>query len=154
MSDVNMSDILIVLYPWIKSLHLISVISWMAGLFYLPRIFVYHVEHSDGKDQINEVFLIMEQKLHSFIMTPAMIVSWVCGFLLAATPGIIDFSHMWVWVKLLAIIVMTIFNIWLGLKISDFKTNNNTLSGRQYRLLNEVPTVLLVIIIVSVVLKF
>ena len=154
MSNVNMSDILIVLYPWIKSLHLISVISWMAGLFYLPRIFVYHVERSDGKDQINEVFLIMEKKLHSFIMTPAMIVSWICGFLLAATPGIIDFSHMWVWVKLLAIIAMTIFNIWLGLKISDFKTNNNTLSGKQYRLLNEVPTVLLVIIIVSVVLKF
>ena len=118
-----MSDMLIVLYPWIKSLHLISVISWMAGLFYLPRIFVYHVERSDGKDQINEVFLIMEKKLHSFIMTPAMIVSWICGFLLAATPGIIDFSHMWVWVKLLAIIAMTIFNIWLGLKISDFKTN-------------------------------
>ena len=154
MSNVNMSDILIVLYPWIKSLHLISVISWMAGLFYLPRIFVYHVERSDGKDQINEIFLIMEKKLHSFIMTPAMIVSWICGFLLAATPGIIDFSHMWVWVKLLAIIAMTIFNIWLGLKISDFKTNNNTLSGKQYRLLNEVPTVLLVIIIVSVVLKF
>ena len=154
MSNVSMSDILIVLYPWIKSLHLISVISWMAGLFYLPRIFVYHVERSDGKDQINEVFLIMEKKLHSFIMTPAMIVSWICGFLLAATPGIIDFSHMWVWVKLLAIIAMTLFNIWLGLKISDFKTNNNTLSGKQYRLLNEVPTVLLVIIIVSVVLKF
>ena len=154
MSNVNMSDILIVLYPWIKSLHLISVISWMAGLFYLPRIFVYHVERSDGKDQINEIFLIMEKKLHSFIMTPAMIVSWICGFLLAATPGIIDFSHMWVWVKLLAIIAMTLFNIWLGLKISDFKTNNNTLSGKQYRLLNEVPTVLLVIIIVSVVLKF
>ncbi len=154
MSNVNMSDILIVLYPWIKSLHLISVISWMAGLFYLPRIFVYHVERSDGKDQINEVFLIMEKKLHSFIMTPAMIVSWICGFLLAATPGIINFSHMWVWVKLLAIIAMTIFNIWLGLKISDFKTNNNTLSGKQYRLLNEVPTILLVIIIVSVVLKF
>ena len=154
MGDINMNDILIVLYPWIKSLHLISVISWMAGLFYLPRIFVYHVVRSDGKDQINEVFLIMEKKLHSFIMTPAMIVSWICGFLLAATPGIIDFSHMWVWVKLLAIIAMTLFNIWLGLKISDFKTNNNTLSGKQYRLLNEVPTVLLVIIIVSVVLKF
>ena len=154
MSNVSMGDILIVLYPWIKSLHLISVISWMAGLFYLPRIFVYHVERSDGKDQINEVFLIMEKKLHSFIMTPAMIVSWICGFLLAATPGIIDFSHIWVWVKFLAIIAMTLFNIWLGLKISDFKTNNNTLSGKQYRLLNEVPTVLLVIIIVSVVLKF
>ncbi len=154
MSNVSMGDMLIVLYPWIKSLHLISVISWMAGLFYLPRIFVYHVERSDGKDQINEVFLIMEKKLHSFIMTPAMIVSWICGFLLAATPGIIDFSHMWVWVKLLAIIAMTLFNIWLGLKIRDFKTNNNTLSGKQYRLLNEVPTVLLVIIIVSVVLKF
>lgn len=75
-------------------------------------------------------------------------------FFISSYPGIIDFSHMWVWVKLLAIIAMTLFNIWLGLKISDFKTNNNTLSGKQYRLLNEVPTVLLVIIIVSVVLKF
>jgi len=149
-----MTEILTSIYPWIKSLHIIAVISWMAGLFYLPRIFVYHVERSNGEDQLNEVFLIMERKLHSFIMNPAMIVSWLCGILLSLTPGIIDFSEFWVWVKLVSIIGMTSFNIWLGFKIIDFQTGNNSLSGRQYRLLNEVPTILLVVIVVSVIIKF
>ena len=149
-----MPEILTSLYPWIKSLHIIAVISWMAGLFYLPRIFVYHVERSNGKDQLNEVFLVMEKKLHSFIMNPAMILSWICGILLSLTPGIIDFSELWVWVKLVSIIVMTFFNIWLGIKIVDFQDGNNSLSGKQYRLLNEIPTILLVAIIVSVIIKF
>jgi len=126
----------------------------MAGLFYLPRIFVYHVERSNGEDQVNEVFLIMEKKLHLFIMNPAMILSWVCGILLSLTPGIIDFSEYWVWVKLISIIGMTVFNIWLGIRIEDFQNGNNSLSGKQYRLLNEVPTILLVAIVVSVTIKF
>ena len=149
-----MTEILTSLYPWIKSLHIIAVISWMAGLFYLPRIFVYHVERSNGKDQLNEVFLVMEKKLHSFIMNPAMILSWICGILLSLTPGIIDFSELWVWVKLVSIIGMTLFNIWLGIKIVDFQDGNNSLSGKQYRLLNEIPTILLVAIVVSVIIKF
>jgi len=149
-----MTEILTSLYPWIKTLHIIAVISWMAGLFYLPRIFVYHVERSNGEDQLNEVFLIMEKKLHSFIMNPAMIISWACGLLLSLTPGIIDFSQFWVWVKLISIIGMTLFNIWLGIKIVDFQNGNNSLSGKQYRLLNEIPTILLVVIVVSVIIKF
>ena len=149
-----MTEVLTSLYPWIKSLHIIAVISWMAGLFYLPRIFVYHVERSNGEDQLNEVFLVMEKKLHSFIMNPAMIVSWICGTLLSLTPGIIDFSELWVWVKLVSIIGMTLFNIWLGIKIVGFQDGNNSLSGKQYRLLNEIPTILLVAIVVSVIIKF
>ncbi len=149
-----MTEILTSLYPWIKCLHIIAVISWMAGLFYLPRIFVYHVERSNGKDQLNDVFLVMEKKLHSFIMNPAMILSWICGILLSLTPGIIDFSELWVWVKLVSIIGMTLFNIWLGIKIVDFQDGNNSLSGKQYRLLNEIPTILLVSIVVSVIIKF
>ena len=112
-----MSDLLTAFYPWIKSFHIIAVISWMAGLFYLPRIFVYHVEKSNGQDNLNDVFLIMEKKLHAYIMNPAMIVSWICGILLSVTPGIVDFSEMWVWFKLVSIVCMTFFNIWLGLKI-------------------------------------
>ena len=154
MDTISMTEVLTSLYPWIKSLHIIAVISWMAGLFYLPRIFVYHVEKSNGKDQLNDVFLIMEKKLHSFIMNPAMILSWICGILLFLTPGIIDFSELWVWVKLLSIIGMTLFNIWLGFKIVDFQDGNNSLSGKQYRLLNEIPTILLVAIVVSVIIKF
>jgi len=126
----------------------------MAGLFYLPRIFVYHVERSNGEDQLNEVFLVMEKKLHSFIMNPAMILSWICGILLSLTPGIIDFSEFWVWVKLISIIGMTVFNIWLGIRIEDFENGNNSLSGKQYRLLNEIPTILLIAIVVSVTIKF
>ena len=149
-----MTEILTSLYPWIKSLHIIAVISWMAGLFYLPRIFVYHVERSNGKDQLNDVFLVMERKLHSFIMNPAMVLSWICGILLALIPGIIDFSELWVWVKLVSIIGMTVFNIWLGYKIVDFQDGNNGLTGKQYRLLNEIPTILLVAIVLSVIIKF
>ena len=149
-----MIDFLNNFYLWIKSLHILAVISWMAGLFYLPRIFVYHVERSNGKDQLNDVFLVMERKLHSFIMNPAMVLSWICGILLALMPGIIDFSELWVWVKLVSIIGMTFFNIWLGFKIVDFQDGNNGLTGKQYRLLNEIPTILLVAIVLSVIIKF
>ena len=106
-----MTEILTSLYPWIKSLHIIAVISWMAGLFYLPRIFVYHVERSNGKDQLNDVFLVMERKLHSFIMNPAMVLSWICGILLALMPGIIDFSELSVTKKLVSKKSMTLLKI-------------------------------------------
>ena len=87
-------------------------------------------------------------------MNPAMVLSWICGILLALIPGIIDFSELWVWVKLVSIIGMTFFNIWLGFKIVDFQDGNNGLTGKQYRLLNEIPTILLVAIILSVIIKF
>jgi len=147
-----MLEILSFGYLWIKSLHIIAVICWMAGLFYLPRLFVYHVEKSTNEN--DKVFQEMEVKLLRFIMNPALIVTWVCGILLAITPGIIDFTLIWPYLKLASVLAMSWFHHWLGMRRKDFFLGQNTLTGRQYRLMNEVPTALLVIIVVSVVVKF
>ncbi|MEO1188659.1 MAG: protoporphyrinogen oxidase HemJ [Pseudomonadota bacterium] len=149
-----MVDLLSSFYPWVKALHIMAVISWMAGLFYLPRLFVYHAEQSEPGDSRDNVFQTMELKLLRVIMNPAMIVAWVMGILLLLTPGIVDWSSMWPYPKLLAVFAMTWFHHWLGLRRKDFLTGSNTLTGRQYRLMNEVPTVLMVVIVVSVVVKF
>lgn len=149
-----MSDILIASYPWVKAFHIMAVISWMAGIFYLPRLFVYHVEQSEPGDTRDEVFQTMEQKLLRVIMNPAMIVTWGLGLLLALTPGIVDWSAVWPYVKLTGILAMTWFHHWLGLRRKDFLSGNNTLTGRQYRMMNEVPTVLMVVIVLAVVVRF
>ncbi len=149
-----MSDILIASYPWVKAFHIMAVISWMAGIFYLPRLFVYHVEQSEPGDTRDEVFQTMEQKLLRVIMNPAMIVTWGLGLLLALTPGIVDWSAVWPYVKLAGILAMTWFHHWLGLRRKDFLSGNNTLTGRQYRMMNEVPTVLMVVIVLAVVVRF
>lgn len=149
-----MSDILIASYPWVKAFHIMAVISWMAGIFYLPRLFVYHVEQSEPGDTRDEVFQTMEQKLLRVIMNPAMIVTWGLGLLLALTPGIVDLSAVWPYVKLAGILAMTWFHHWLGLRRKDFLSGNNTLTGRQYRMMNEVPTVLMVVIVLAVVVRF
>ena len=104
------SDILSTLYPWVKGFHIIAVISWMAGLFYLPRLFVYHVEKGSGKEELDSIFQLMELKLLKIIMNPAMIISWICGILLYLTPGIVDWSLYWPWLKLFGIIAMTWFH--------------------------------------------
>ena len=149
-----MSDILIASYPWVKAFHIMAVISWMAGIFYLPRLFVYHVEQSEPGDTRDEVFQTMEQKLLRVIMNPAMIVTWGLGLLLALTPGIVDWSAVWPYVKLAGILAMTWFHHWLGLRRKDFLSANNILTGRQYRMMNEVPTVLMVVIVLAVVVRF
>lgn len=149
-----MSDILIASYPWVKAFHIMAVISWMAGIFYLPRLFVYHVEQSEPGDTRDEVFQTMEQKLLRVIMNPAMIVTWGLGLLLALTPGIVDWSAVWPYVKLAGILAMTWFHHWLGLRRKDFLSGNNTFTGRQYRMMNEVPTVLMVVIVLAVVVRF
>ncbi len=149
-----MYDFLLILYPWIKSLHVMAVLSWMAGLFYLPRLFVYHVEKATIGDQLDQTFQIMEQKLFRFIMHPAMLVAWGCGVIMVITPGVIDWSAIWPWSKLVGILVMTWFHVWLGRKRVDFETGSNTLTGRQYRLMNEVPTLAMVVIVLSVIVKF
>ena len=146
-----MSDILASLYPWTKAFHIMAVISWMAGLFYLPRLFVYHVEQDQSHGQ---VFQIMEQKLLRVIMNPAMIVTWVLGLLLVFTPGIVDWSMVWPWTKAAAVLAMTWFHHWLGRRRRDFLNGDNTLTGRQYRMMNEVPTILMVVIVLSVVVRF
>lgn len=148
-----MADLLISLYPWTKALHIVSVISWMAGLFYLPRLFVYHVEKADVAE-LPKIFEIMERRLLRAIMNPAMIATWVFGLCLLFTPGLVDWGDLWPWTKGAGVVGMTWFHHWLGLRRKDFLAGKNTLTGRQYRLMNEVPTVLMVVIVFSVVMRF
>ncbi len=148
-----MSDFLISAYPWIKSLHVISVIAWMAGLFYMPRLFVYHVESVGMEGETAKLFQTMEVKLLRAIMNPAMIAAWTFGGLLIATPGIVDWSFVWPWTKAGAVLAMTWFHHWLGRRRKEFLNGTQTLTGRQYRLMNEVPTLLLVIIVFSVIAR-
>lgn len=148
-----MSDLLSQMYPWIKSLHLVSVMSWMAGMFYLPRLFVYHAERGVVGSELHQTFMVMEHKLLKLIMTPAMIATWVFGVLLALTPGVIDWGSGWPWLKLVAVLAMTGMHGWLGARRKEFEAGVNTRSGRTYRLANEVPTVLMLVIVVAVVVK-
>lgn len=140
-------------YPWTKSLHVISVISWMAGLFYLPRLFVHHTEQVKVGSETDTLFQMMERKLLKVIMNPAMIATWIFGVLLAVTPGVVDWSAVWPWTKFVSILGMTWFHIWLGQRLKEFMAGQNKLAGRTYRLMNEVPTVLLIIIVVSVIAR-
>jgi len=149
-----MTDILIALYPWNKAIHIMAVISWMAGIFYLPRLFVYHAEQSQPGDSRDEVFQTMEEKLIRVIMNPAMIATWLFGIALVVTPGIVDWGAIWPYTKGVSILAMTWFHHWLGLRRKDFANSDNSLSGRQYRMMNEVPTVLMVVIVLSVVVRF
>jgi len=148
-----MTDFLASAYPWIKSLHVISVIAWMAGLFYLPRLFVYHVEHAGSGGDTDTMFQTMEMKLLRAIMNPAMIATWTFGIFLVMTPGIVDWSFFWPWTKAAAVLAMTWFHHWLGRRRREFVKGTQTLTGRQYRLMNEVPTVLLIIIVFSVIVR-
>ena len=149
-----MTDFLATFYPWIKSLHVIAVITWMAGLFYLPRLFVYHVEQVEAGSATDKMFQIMERRLLKGIMNPSMITVWLFGMALVFTPGIVDWTAVWPWAKALSVILMTWFHIWLGIRRKDFVAGINKLSGKQYRMMNEVPTVLLLVIVFSVIVKF
>ena len=142
------------LYLLFKSLHLIAVISWMAGLLYLPRIFVYHTERAKKGDSLDATFQVMERKLFKFIMQPAMILTWFCGLLMVLIPGIIDWSMVWVWVKFVSILGMTWFHKWCADHCKLFKTGNFLRTGRYYRIMNEVPTVLVIAIVVSAIVKY
>ena len=140
------------LYLFFKSLHLIAVISWMAGLLYLPRIFVYHVENIE-KNQTVEIFFTMERKLYFYIMYPAMILSWIFGLLLIS---IIDFSNislLWLQLKLLFVVLLTIYHFYLGICLKNLKENTNKRTSRFFRIINEIPTVLLIFIVFVVVFK-
>ncbi|KGM47095.1 protoporphyrinogen oxidase HemJ [Pseudooceanicola atlanticus] len=148
-----MTDILITLYPWTKAFHIMSVIAWMAGLFYLPRLYVHHVEQANNA-QMDETFQMMQKKLLKLIMNPAMIATWVFGLLLVFTPGIVDWSRVWPWTKALSVLGMTWFHHWLALRRKDLEKGTNTVTGRRYRMMNELPTLLMVIIVLSVVVKF
>ena len=139
-------------YLLFKSLHLIAVISWMAGLLYLPRIFVYHVENINDQNSIN-IFKIMERKLYFFIMMPAMLLSWFFGLILISILGFDILSMMWVQVKLIFVILLTLYHFYLGYILSKFRSDQNTKTSRFFRIINEVPTILLILIVFIVIFK-
>ena len=139
-------------YLLFKSLHLISVISWMAGLLYLPRIFVYHAENSDDK-KISDVFKIMEKKLYFYIMTPAMVLSWIFGLLLIHSIGFQQLGQTWMILKIIFVIFLTLYHFYLGKTLNQFKFDQNTHSHKFYRLINEIPTILLILVVFVVIFK-
>ena len=139
-------------YLLFKSLHLIAVISWMAGLLYLPRIFVYHVENL--KDESTSlIFKVMEKKLYFYIMTPAMILTWTFGLFLISSLGLEVLSATWVKLKLLLVVLLTLYHFYLSKLLSDFKLDQNTKSSKFFRIINEVPTILLILIVFIVIFK-
>ena len=142
-------------YLLFKSIHLIAVISWMAGLLYLPRIFVYHSEavKNNRSEDLMSTFEIMERRLFIYIMNPAMIVSWIFGMLLIYTIGMDSFSSIWFQLKLVFVIILTIYHFFLFQCLRKFVENSNTYSSKFYRIINEIPTVLLIAIIFVVVFK-
>ena len=139
-------------YLLFKSLHLISVISWMAGLLYLPRIFVYHAENN-SKIIVSEIFKVMEKKLFFYIMTPAMILSWLFGLLLIHSIGFQEFGQKWMLLKIVFVIILTIYHFYLGKLLGQFKVGNNSHSHKFYRYINEIPTILLILIVFVVIFK-
>ena len=139
-------------YFLFKSIHLISVISWMAGLLYLPRIFVYHAENSKETKTI-EIFKVMEKKLYFYIMTPAMTLSWIFGLVLIHYIGFQQLSQTWMILKLVFVILLTFYHFYLGKVLNQFKLDQNQHSHKFYRLINEIPTILLILIVFVVVFK-
>ena len=138
-------------YLLFKSLHLIAVISWMAGLLYLPRIFVHHSENSN--EIITSVFKIMERKLFYYIMTPAMVLSWLFGLILIHEVGFDQLASLWLKLKLILVIFLTVYHFYLGSLLNQFKFNQNTKTSKFYRYINEIPTLLLILIVFIVIFK-
>ena len=139
-------------YLAFKALHLIAVISWMAGLLYLPRIFVYHADTEENKSQ-SETFKLMEKRLYFYIMNPAMILSWVFGILLIYSQGILSLGLLWMKIKIGLVIVLTGYHFYLLAILRDFQIDNNSKSSKFFRIINEVPTLLLISIIFVVIFK-
>jgi protoporphyrinogen IX oxidase len=139
-------------YLLFKSLHLIAVVSWMAGLLYLPRIFVYHVENKEKKDA-TKIFEVMEKRLFFYIMRPAMIFTWIFGLILIYLNGIEIFSQIWMQLKFVLIILLSIFHEYLGRCLYSLKNNTNTKSSKYFRIINEIPTILLILVVFIVIFK-
>ena len=139
------------LYLLFKSLHLVAVISWMAGLLYLPRIFVYHSE-ANHETQIN-VFKIMERKLYNYIMMPAMLLSWLFGVLLIHSLGFTVFTELWMQIKTVLVVILTYYHFLLGKYLNDFAIDSNKKTSKFFRIMNEVPTIILIVVVFLVVFK-
>jgi putative membrane protein len=143
---------LIPFYPWIKALHIISVVAWMAGLLYLPRLFVYHASATPGSET-SETFKVMERRLLRAIMDPAMTATYLFGILLAMTPGVVDWHNGWIHAKLTLVVVLTAIHYCMMRWQRDFAADRNRHPARFYRIVNEVPTVILIAIVILVVVK-
>jgi len=139
-------------YLLFKSLHLIALISWMAGLLYLPRIFVYHVENKEKKEA-TDIFEVMEKKLFYYIMRPAMIFTWIFGLVLIYLNGVEIFSQLWIQIKIVLVILLSVYNDYLGKCLISLKNNSDTKTSKFYRIINEVPTIMLIFIVFLVIFK-
>ena len=139
------------LYLFFKSLHLVAVISWMAGLLYLPRIFVYHSEADH--DSQRKIFKTMERKLYNYIMMPAMLISWLFGILLIHTLGFSIFFELWMQIKTAAVVILTYYHFTLGKYLNDFAKDNNQKTSKFFRIYNEIPTIILIVVIFVVIFK-
>ena len=140
------------IYLLFKSLHLIAVVSWMAGLLYLPRIFVYHVENIKKKESI-EIFKVMEKKLYFYIMYPAMVFSWIFGLILISIIGFSSLSFLWLKLKLLFVVLLTIYHFYLGKCLNKLKEDTNNTTYKFFRIINELPTILLILIVFIIIFK-
>jgi putative membrane protein len=140
------------LYPWTKALHLIALIAWMAGLLYLPRLFVYHCQAQPGS-QTSELFKVMEYRLYRFIMTPAMLATFLFGIILALTPGLVDWHAGWFYVKLIAVLLLTGTHGMMSRWRKDFLADRNRHPQKFFRIMNEVPTALMLVAVIMVVVQ-
>ncbi len=147
-----MSNTLIAAYTWVKALHIIAVIAWMAGLLYLPRLYVYHADLPSGSNRAT-MLAIMERRLLRGIMLPAAVMSYGFGFLLAATPGVVDWYRGWIWAKLGLVLLLTGFHILLAYWRRDLVHGRSTHSSKFYRVINELPTAVMIAIVLLVVVK-
>jgi len=139
-------------YLLFKSLHLIAVVSWMAGLLYLPRIFVYHVENKEKKE-VTDIFEVMEKRLFFYIMRPAMIFTWIFGLILIYLNGIEIFAQLWMQIKLVLVILLSVYNDYLGRCLVSLKNNSNSRSSKFFRIINEIPTIMLIFIVFLAIFK-
>lgn len=140
------------MYEWVKALHILSVIAWMAGMLYLPRLFVYHADAEKGSVQ-SETFKVMERRLYRGITTPAMVATWVFGLWLAFGFGIVDFSQGWMWLKALMVLALSGMHGFYGRLLRDFANDRNTRPGKFFRAINEIPFVMAIVIVIAVVVK-
>ena len=139
-------------YLLYKSFHIIAVVSWIAGLLYLPRIFVYHVENIEKK-QATDIFEVMEKRLFYYIMIPSMTLTWIFGFILIHLNGFEIFSQLWIQSKFILVIILSIFNMHLGRCYYSLKNNTNTRTAKYFRIINEIPTIMLILIVFIVIFK-
>lgn len=140
-------------YPWIKAFHILAVIAWMAAILYLPRLYMYHVRSGGAESVSHDLFMVMERRLLQIIATPAMLAVWLFGLALMMTPGLVDWSSIWPWGKAVGILGMTWFHFWLAARRRELADGSCAVSAGRFRLMNEVPAVLAVIIVILVVVK-